>query len=534
MELKQLKANLRAEFEDILDFVTNEQAQSATADQIERGLFSLLLSLGAKLLLLFFQMRAQGCEREPVSRADGQQLPYHTEQKRTYLSVFGPMPLERPYHYKKGLGGATPLDAELSLGGDRYSDLLREMVDYLAVYVPSYEKGMTILERIFKFKISTRGVQKMVIEDATDVERYYEQKPAPTPSQEAEILVIQADGKGVPMVLETPYEPQVRLGKGQKRGKKKEAVVTTIYTIANHARTPQQVVDNLFHAQQQTSTPAQQPAKPQNKHVWATLDGKEAAFSRLAKQVLARQGDHIQHQVALTDGDPALQGQVETRFADFNLILDFIHPNEYLWDVANALFGETDPHRNLWVEAQTLLMLSSQTKRIIADFRTLAQAPDRTQRQQELLTKTANYFERNLPYMDYQTYLAQGWPIASGVIEGACRHFVKDRFELSGMRWTQAGAEQLLRLRAIAENDDWQDYHLFRRQQRHLRLYTSPFPEQDALEFQALTHHPVPPPHSNHNSAPSPTTIPSTSHAIALSTTPDHNLSDYFALPLAL
>ena len=90
--------------------------------------------------------------------------------------------------------------------------------------------------------------------------------------------------------------------------------------------------------------------------------------------------------------------------------------------------------------------------------------------QQTRLTKTANYFERNLPYMDYPTYLKHGWPIASGVIEGACRHFVKDRCELSGMRWERTGVENLLRLRAVAENDDWDDYHHFRKRQRHLYI----------------------------------------------------------------
>ena len=94
--------------------------------------------------------------------------------------------------------------------------------------------------------------------------------------------------------------------------------------------------------------------------------------------------------------------------------------------------------------------------------------------------------ERNLDYMHYHTYLAKGWPIASGVIEGACRHFVKDRFELSGMRWELCGAENLLRLRSVAENGDWDDYHLFRRQQRHQRLYSSPFPTRNSLEILAL------------------------------------------------
>ena len=152
------------------------------------------------------------------------------------------------------------------------------------------------------------------------------------------------------------------------------------------------------------------------------------------------------------------------------LILDFIHANEYLWKVANALFGETNDQRFDWMRSQTLQLLSGKTKPLIRELRALAKQPKISKRKRTQLIKTANYFERNLPFMDYPTYLSNGWPIASGVIEGACRHFVKDRCELSGMRWLQSGAENLLRLRAIAENNDWDDYHAYRKQQRHQRL----------------------------------------------------------------
>jgi hypothetical protein len=485
---QEIIQDIRLEFEMMLDFVTGEQARTTTADQIERGLFKLLLSLGAKLLTLFFVMRSQACSRQPIQRADGQELSYHRDTKRDYFSIFGKIALWRPYFYKKGLGGQSPLDAELSLGQDCYSDLVREVSEYLGVY-SVYHKTSDILERLLGLPLSTRVVEENVAKDAVEVEAYYAQKPPPAPADEAEILVIQADGKGVPMVLEEPAKAKVRLSKGQKRGRKKEAIVTTVYTIASVRRTPEAVVEGLFHPHKQATEAklaVPSPPKPQNKHIWATLEGKDTALTRLSQQVQARQGDHIQEQIALTDGDPALQTRVETHFPDFSLILDFIHPNEYLWQVANSLFGETDEQRSEWVEAQTLRMLSSQTEQIIADFRTLAEQPDRTKPQQEKLIKTANYLERNLPYMDYQTYLTKGWPVASGVIEGACRHFVKDRCELSGMRWRQAGAENLLRLRAVAENGDWELYHHFRKRQRHTRLYGSSFPDQHLLERQAL------------------------------------------------
>jgi hypothetical protein len=482
--------DVRAQFEHMLDFVTGEQARTASADHIERGLFKLLLSLGAKLLQLFFVMRSQASSRQAIRIERGQELPYHRDTPREYFSIFGKVSFERPYFYKQGIGGQVPLDAELSLGEDCYSDLVREVSEYLGVYTV-YGKTSNILERLLELNLSTRALQQNIAEDAADVEAYYVQKPPPSPESEAEILVIQADGKGVPVILDEPSEPSVRLGKGQKHGHKKEAVVTTVYTIKTAPRTPEEVVASFFELPQNPQPPAPAPPKPQNKHIWATLDGKEAALWRLSLQVARRQGDHIQHKVALCDGCEALQSRIAAQFSDFSLVLDFIHASEYLWDVANCLLGETHPDRLDWMADQTLRILSGQTPQVIADFRHMAQNNETKAALRAQLNKTANYFERNLPFMDYPTYLTNGWPIASGVIEGACRHFVKDRCELSGMRWNQTGAENLLRLRAVAENDDWDPYHNYRKQQRHIRLYGSPDSSLEPIEVQVMNTQPT-------------------------------------------
>jgi hypothetical protein len=483
---QEIIQDVRAQFEHMLDFVTGEQARTATADHIECGLFKLLLRLGAKLLQLFFVMRSQVCSRQAIQTEKGQALPYHRDTARAYFSIFGKVCIERPYFYQKGVGGRTPLDAELSLGEDCYSDLFREVSEYLGVYTV-YGKTSDILGRLLELNLSTRALQQNIAEDAVDVEAYYAQKPPPAPANEGAILVVQADGKGVPMILDEPPEPSVRLGKGQKHGHKKEAVVTSVYTIEAVPRTPAEVVASFFELPQDPKQPDQAHPKPQNKHIWATLDGKETALSRLSLQVAQRRGLHIQHQVALCDGCEALQSRIAAQFSDFSLVLDFIHASEYLWAVANRWLGETHPDRLDWMAEQTLRILSGQTRQVIADFRHLASKSKTKVAQREQLNKTANYFERNLPFMDYPAYLANGWPIASGVIEGACRHFVKDRCELSGMRWLQSGAENLLRLRAVAENDDWDAYHNYRKQQRHIRLYGSPVSIPEAVEIQVMS-----------------------------------------------
>ena len=300
-------------------------------------------------------------------------------------------------------------------------------------------------------------------------------------------LVIQADGKGIPLILKKTKPEQVRLGKGEKHGRKKEAIVTSVYSIEPSPRTPEQVVAS-YYDQISLSNPSQ----PQNKHLWATLDGKAAALSRLSTQVQPRAGQHIRYKIALCDGCPSLQARLTQYFPDFIQILDFIHANEYLWKVANALFGETDERRLAWMKQHTLQLLSGKTRRLIAEFRRLAKQPKTRKSTRTQLLATAKYFERNLPFMDYPTYLAHGWPIASGVIEGACRHLVKDRCELSGMRWSQRGAENLLRLRAVAENNDWDEYHAYHKQQRHLRLYGSLLLNPQPTERQSLASQPVP------------------------------------------
>jgi hypothetical protein len=146
--------------------------------------------------------------------------------------------------------------------------------------------------------------------------------------------------------------------------------------------------------------------------------------------------------------------------------LDLIHALEYLWKAANALLGETHAQRSSWVAERTLQLLSGQARAVISELEQLAQAPTCPAGQREVVLQVAGYLQRNLPYMQYDTYLALGWPIATGVVEGACRHVVKDRCELSGMRWSQAGAEALLQLRCVYENGDWEAFHAFRRRQR--------------------------------------------------------------------
>jgi len=470
----QIVQQIHRDFKDLVEYVTDEASQSRTAYEVELTLFKRLLALGAQLLRLFFVQRAAVRPSDPIA-PDGTRLTYQEMRPTTYFSVFDKIRFQRHYFHAPGHKGVCPLDAELSLPGRCYSDLLRDWAEYCTTD-ESYDESIGVLQRILGLSISKQALETGVQEDAVDVEAFYEQKGTPPPQTEGSILVIQADGKGVPMVRTQPAESPPRRTKGQKRTKKKEAVVTAIYTIDPYLRTPQHMADALMHELEKSEIspgppkPSQRP-RPVGKEVRATMQGKEVPLERLARRVAQREGAHIRRRVALTDGCEALQRRMLEKFSDFELILDIIHASEYLWDVANALWGETHPCRTAWVKEQLLPILSGKTTAVIETLETLLQDPSTSSEQGEVLSRTIGYYRRNLPYMRYDRYLARGWPISSGVVEGACGHLVKDRMEQSGMRWTKQGAQAMMDLRAVRINGDWDAYQPFHRQCQHQRLY---------------------------------------------------------------
>lgn len=475
---------LHHEFQNLLAYVTGPEARLQTAYTVELTLFRRLLTLGAALLRLFLVTRAAVRPAEPVTAPDGTRLTYHDQRWTTDYAVFGKVRVERHSFTAPGHEGLCPLDAELSLPARCYSDLLREWAVYGATDA-AYRESRTVLERILGLSLSLQAIESAVGQAGEDVTTFYEQtaEPAAAPPV-ATILVVQADGTGVPMVQPPIQRPAGRLAKGQKRTKKKEAVVTGLYTMSPYERTPQQVVAALLQDPARAE-PAARP-RPVGKELRATRAGKADAMGRLAARVAQRDGPHLQHRVALTDGAEALQQQWMTHFPAYTLILDIIHATEYLWDTANALLGETHPHRPAWVRAYLEPLLAGQTEAVITALEAEGHDPTQTAVQRQAVQRTVGYYRRNRPSMHYDAYLARGWPIGTGVVEGACRHLVKDRMEQSGMRGTKGGAQGVLDLRAVRLNDHWEAYWQVHRHQHHLRLYGQSAPALAPAETQAL------------------------------------------------
>jgi len=463
---------LRADFEKLITLVTSPEAHTATVNQMERSLFRQVLRLGLKLLQLFLLTRVQAESHAPQPGVGRTSVPYHSQKPIDYFSIFGKLTFERAYFYTSGQPGVFPLDDALNLPERCYSDLLMESAELLAVD-SAYDKGLEVMARLLGLTLSELALETSVAEHSQQVKAFYRQKDKFPIQEEGRILVAQADGKGVPMVRRETADLKARRGKGDKKTRKKEAIATAVYTIEPYPRTPQAVVDALFKKDQ----PSVKRPTPCHKQIFASLDGKEAAIQRLAEWAARRDHPHIRDRVALTDGSEPLQKQVLARLLGFTLVLDIIHVDEYIWKAGTAIYGETDPKRAGWVEAQMLDILSSRADQVIQQLVDKTQSVRKSSQAGKVFRQVANYLRRNQPYMDYADYLRRGWPIGTGVVEGVCRHLVKDRMELSGMRWALSGAGSLLALRAVNENGDWEEFHEYRRTQRHEQLYGTPLDE---------------------------------------------------------
>ena len=165
------------------------------------------------------------------------------------------------------------------------------------------------------------------------------------------------------------------------------------------------------------------------------------------------------------------------KLPSFTLVLDIMHVLTYLWPAAQALNGRwRSPACLAYIRKQLLALLSGDTQAVIDDMKTKVEAAHLKDDWRKPVDEAIRYFTRNAPHMRYDLYLARGWPIASGVIEGACRHVVRDRLDCSGMIWSQPGAHAMLQLRAVRINSDWDDYQSFHSRCQHQRLYDSPPP----------------------------------------------------------
>jgi len=392
-----------------------------------------------------------------LEHADGVVLYSHRRLgTRSLTTVFGTVELARMGYSRPSMPSIFPLDKALALPARSFSYELQRRLVKAAVQNPFLESVQTIAE-LTGVSVSKRSLEEILPDAARDFDLFYQQRSVATAA--GSILVAAVDGKGIPMVKPCGAQPRARLTKGQKANKKRMATVATVFTRAPWVRTPQQVIESLFPiSRPPASGEAPPPPRPENKRVWASLlKGKTAVIEEVAQEMDRRDPSRSTTRLALTDGERALQIRVDQKLT-VTLILDLMHVLEKLWKAAYVFHPEGSLEADLWALDRTLGILFGEVGQVVKGIRQSITKRSLSGPKRKTLNAVANYLYRNRSRMRYNEYLAKGWPIASGPVEGACKNLIKDRMERSGMRWTEQMAEAIVQLRAVYLSGDFDRY----------------------------------------------------------------------------
>jgi hypothetical protein len=458
--------------------------------QMEHGQIERYISrVGTEILRLLMQAHLDvRAIREPrrhdVTGADGAILIHCRENcERTLASLFGDVTVRRKGYSSPGVESCFPLDGELNLPKDKYSHELRLRAAE-GVALDSFDEVVADIEKTTGGKIPKRQTEQVAVAVSQDFDAFYSSRETKQSEQTSSILAMSTDGKGIVMRKEdlrpatrkaAEQEDQrrgARLQPGEKPNRKRMAQVATVYDIEPYERSAEQIM-GLNSEEERSPRP-----KPTNKQVWASVDKEpEDVIGAIFKEALRRDPNRSRTWAMLVDGG---EKQLEIILAniaryrpDVILILDFIHVLEYVWKAAHGLFGVGSQEAQAWVAAQALRILKGEASNVAIDMRREATRRQLTQKQREPVDKCANYLTKYLPMLEYDFYLSEGLPIATGVIEGACRHLIKDRMDLTGARWRLKSAEAVLRIRSLRSSGDFEQYWAFHRTQEHKRNHCS-------------------------------------------------------------
>lgn len=450
----------------ILTFVRRE-AQGMEIGEVERHLLSLVMAVGRVALEEFVAVKGSGYAGKEIVDGQGNRCPYVRDRSCAYRSIFGTISIRRAYYQAAGSHGNFPLDGELNLPERGYSYLVQEFSSRLAVTM-SYEDAQEILCSFFPVKMPIRSLESIVGDLCDEVDRYYEEKAAPDVGPEAVVTVATVDKKGV--VIRKPQgaqaSPEMASADPDKPGRKKMATVISTYVTPRHIRTVDDIVREVSDQESSDSKP-----KPQNKITWGSLtDGPERTVARLKKAVEQRLPPENEL-VCILDGERSLWALVYAFFANAFFVLDIFHVLEHLGKAALCFYDEDSPQARQFVTERLRMLLNGRAGRLIGGLKQMLTKQELSGTKRHCLEQVIGYLERNRKHMRYEICLAKGYPIGSGVIEGACRNLINDRLELTGMSWTPQGAENVMRLRAVHINKDWESFWKHTRQSERRRLY---------------------------------------------------------------
>jgi hypothetical protein len=471
-------------FGRLVAFVRQAAVDGLPVHHVERSLFHQLLAIGYQALGHFFGLLGSGDSGEDLRLPDGRRLGrLEQAHPRAYRSVFGDFTLSRTcYGSREGQKiDFVPLDNRLQLPESDYSYLLQEWDATLGCEC-AFARVAATLFSILGVKQPVDSLARHSRDLAESVEPFRQQRPLPGSENEGEVFVLTNDAKGVVIRRETDEAARRAFRKrGDKANKKRMAIVGAIYSVDRYVRTPKEVTAMLFRDGRQLGQEPKERPVPVAKHVWARLsqaaDGTlaepmAAVFSWQKQELDKRNPAAAKEVVSLMDGEPCLWDAKAEHFgATVVEILDLLHVTPKLWQAAHLFNKEGSDEARDFVRQRVLRVLQGEVKGVIRGLRRLGTMRGLAAKKKKDLDKICRYLNNNAHRMRYDEYLKKGYPIASGVIEGACRHYIKDRMERSGMRWSREGAQAMLDVRSEYLNGDWQAFHQFHIESQTQRLY---------------------------------------------------------------
>lgn len=483
------RTELADSMEQLQRFVQEAARQGMAAHECEHGIFRRLLAMGRQLFNEFLRMQGTGDVGEEFTLPDDDVVQRAAElHDREYTNIFGTFTLCRTvYSVGPHQTLVVPLDARLQLPDSKFSHLLQSWDQLVATEQP-YRQVSRVFETIFELRQHVDSLERTSRRLAPDAEAFCWSRPVPLAAEEGEILVESADGKGVPIRRAADASPieDHQHRPGPKPDRKRMATIGAVYSVDRFVRTPEQVLEALFHdPAERPSSDAPERPRPQHKWTYARLDdapqepdavkGQAATFGWLNEQLRARLKRRRRPVpvVCIMDGQESLWTMKDRTQSDLDTvdILDLLHVTPRLWTAAKLFHPRDESAAQAFVREQTGRILHGQVKTVIHSLRARATRRRLSKKKKRLLEVICGYFGKHLERMRYDEYLRAGYPIASGVIEGACRHVVKDRLERTGMSWTRNGAQAMLNLRAIWTCDQWDDFDTYRITRETARLY---------------------------------------------------------------
>jgi hypothetical protein len=447
---------------------------------------------GAELLRQLFQdhldLRA-GRERRADGVVDAEGFRHgavETGHARPLQTVFGTVTVRRLAYRRRGEENLYPADAALNLPEELHSHGLRAL-SAIEASRGSFEEAAEAVERATGVRAGKRQVEALAQRAAVDFEAFYERK-ARAAAAEGDVLVLSADGKGIVMRPEalrsatakaaarSEKKLKTRLSKGEKTNRKRMAEVVAVYDVTPVVR----VAADIIGAHEQRAK-AEAP-KATNKWLSASVvDDAAGVIAAMFDEATRRDPEQQRTWIALVDGAchqiDRIKAEGRRRGVTVTIVVDFVHVMEYLWSAAWSFFAEGDPAAERWVAEKATAILEGKASTVAASIRRKATRLRLDPSARANADRCSDYLLAKAAHLRYDQALAQGWPIATGVIEGAVRHLVKDRLDLTGSRWGLKGAEAVLKLRALRTNGDFDEYFAFHldneRQRVHAARYTN-------------------------------------------------------------